>query len=94
MGREGTKFSTSVRLLMSSFRGRTLTPVPTSFWMSSASCFRLSIRRAVSMSLRFLGDVRANSMAVLFPMPLDAPVITMVLPSRRLPIAVAIVRRW
>ena len=79
---------------MSSFRGRTLTPVPTSFWMSSASCFRLSIRRAVKMSLRFLGDVRANSIAVLFPMPLDAPVITMVLPSRRLPIAVAIVRRW
>ena len=93
-GRESTKVETSASLLMSSFRGRTWTPEPTSFLMSSASCFRLSIRRAVRMSLRFLGDVRANSMAVLFPMPLEAPVTTIVLPSSRLPIAVAIVRGW
>lgn len=43
------------------------------------------------MSLRFLGDVRANSTAVLLPMPEEAPVTTTVLPSRRLAIAEAIV---
>jgi len=47
--------------------------------------------------LRFFGDVRANSIAVLRPIPDDAPVTMIVLPSRRLPIAVAMVRvgsRW
>jgi hypothetical protein len=38
--------------------------------------------------LRFLGAVRANSCAVLLPMPELAPVIRTVLPSRRLAIAV------
>lgn len=43
------------------------------------------MRRAVRISRRlFLGAVRANSKAVLRPMPEEAPVMTMVLPSRRL----------
>jgi hypothetical protein len=55
--------------------------------MSSAICFNLSIRRAVSISFRFWGAVRANSNAVLLPIPLDAPVMTIVFPSRRLALA-------
>jgi hypothetical protein len=49
------------------------------------------MRRAVRISLRFLGAVRANSCAVLLPMPELAPVIRTVLPSRRLAIAVDMV---
>lgn len=40
------------------------------------------MRRAVRMSFSDEGDVRANSNAVLRPMPDDAPVINMVLPKR------------
>jgi hypothetical protein len=41
----------------------------------------------VRIRLKFLGAVRANSMAVLLPIPDEAPVITIVFPSRRLLIA-------
>lgn len=40
------------------------------------------------------GEVRANSRAVDFPMPLEAPVIRIVLPSRRFETAEDMVRRW
>jgi hypothetical protein len=50
------------------------------------------MRLAVTISFRFLGAVRANSFAVLRPIPEEAPVITIVLPSKRLAIAEAIVR--
>ena len=41
------------------------------------------MRRAVRMSLRFSGLVRANSSAVDFPIPDEAPVTSTVLPLRR-----------
>ena len=44
------------------------------------------------MIFKLLGDVRANSWATLLPMPDEAPVTTMVFPSRRLPIAEAMLR--
>jgi hypothetical protein len=44
---------------------------------------RVSSRRAVRISFKSSGCVRANSMAVDFPMPEDAPVTTIVLPLRR-----------
>lgn len=87
-GRLPTKLLTSSGLLTSSLYGSTLTPSPTSFWICAATSFNVSIRRAVRISRRFLGDVRANSTAVLLPIPEEAPVMTIVLPSRRLPIAV------
>ena len=84
-GRPGTNFLTSSGLLMSSFKGRTLTPFSVSFRMSVASSSSLSMRRAVNTSRRsFLGAVRANSKALLRPMPEDAPVMRIVLACRRL----------
>lgn len=50
------------------------------------------MRRAVTTIFKFLGEVRANSFAVLLPIPAEAPVTTTVLPSRRFAIADAIVR--
>ena len=47
-----------------------------------------SVRRAARRSLRLCGEVRANSRAVERPMPEEAPVMRMVLPERRLPMAV------
>lgn len=44
------------------------------------------------MIFKLIGDVRANSRATLLPMPDEAPVTTMVFPSRRLPIAEAMLR--
>ena len=95
-GRLPTKLLTSSGTLTSIFTGNTLTPSPASCLISSAICFKASILRAVRMSLRFLGDVRANSIAVLLPMPEEAPVITIVLPSRRLAIAAVamVLRAW
>jgi hypothetical protein len=46
----------------------------------------------VRIIFKLLGDVRANSWATLLPMPDEAPVTTMVFPSRRLPIAEAMLR--
>src|SRR5271156_5020806 len=80
-------------LLMSSWTGSTCTPEPTSAVIDAATCLRVSMRRAVKMSLRFAGDARANSCAQLRPMPELAPVMRMVLPSRRFAIAVDILRR-
>ena len=95
-GRLPTKLLISSGTLTSIFTGNTLTPSPTSFLISSATCFNVSILRAVRMSFRFLGEVRANSIAVLLPMPEEAPVMTMVLPSRRLAIAAVamVLRAW
>jgi hypothetical protein len=42
----------------------------------------LSTLRAVRMSFRSWGDVRANSKAVLRPIPEDAPVMRIVFPLR------------
>lgn len=50
------------------------------------------MRRAVRMSLRDCGEVRANSRAVALPMPLEAPVMRIVLPERRFETAVDMVR--
>ena len=108
-GNESTNPFTSPGLLTSNFTGSTWTPEPTSFLISDATSFNVSILRAVRISLRLLGEVRANSNAgyhqrgclskaepalrpVLLPIPDDAPVTTIVLPSRRFAIAVAIVR--
>src|SRR5699024_11035393 len=60
--------------------------------ISWASWFSESMRRAVTTIFKFLGEVRANSFAVLLPIPAEAPVTTTVLPSRRFAIADAIVR--
>ena len=92
-GREGMRPLTSETEDTSSFTGWTWTPDPTSFWMSAAMVLSVSMRLAVRISLRDWGDVRANSKAVLRPMPEEAPVIRMVLPLRRLDTAEAIVRR-
>lgn len=92
-GREETKLLISSGLLTSSLTGRTWTPSPTSCVISAATSFNVSMRRAVRINFRFLGDVRANSLAVLFPMPDEAPVTTIVLPSRRFATAEAMVRR-
>ena len=62
-GKEPTKFRTSSALLTSSFKGSTWTPEPTSALILSASAFKESIRRAVKISLRLLGEVFANSSA-------------------------------
>lgn len=43
----------------------------------------MSNRRAVSINLRFFGAVRANSFAILRPIPEEAPVIRMVFPWSR-----------
>lgn len=51
--------------------------------MSDASLFRLSSRRAVRISFRESGEARAYSSAVDLPIPLEAPVIRIVLPCRR-----------
>jgi len=81
-GSELRKPLISVGLLTSSLTGQTFTPLPTSFSISLAISCNASSRRAVRMSFRFLGDCRANSNAVLRPIPADAPVMTIVLPSR------------
>ena len=91
-GREGTKFLMSSGLLTSSCTGNTFTPSPTSSLISLASSCRESIRLAVTIIFKSLGKVRANSLAVLRPIPDEAPVTRTVLPSRRFAIAVAIVR--
>jgi len=53
------------------------------------------MRRAVRIKRRSLGAVRANSMAVLRPIPDEAPVIKIVLPSIRFEIAASdILRNW
>jgi hypothetical protein len=77
-----TNDSISETLLTSSFTGRTLTPLANEE-ISDAISFRVSSRRAVRMSLRSSGWVRANSRAVERPMPDEAPVIKTVLPLRR-----------
>jgi hypothetical protein len=77
---------TSSGLLTSNCTVSTLTPDPTSFSNSDLILFRVSRRRAARMSFKLLGDVRANSKAVLRPMPEEAPVMRMVLPERRLDI--------
>lgn len=59
----------------------TFTSSPTSSCISWANSWSLSNRRAVRINRRFFGDVRANSCAVLLPIPEEAPVIKMVLPS-------------
>lgn len=85
-GREGTNERTSVGFETSSLTGRTLTPGDSEA-ICEATSLRVSIRRAVRMSRRSFGAVRANSMAVLRPMPEEAPVMRIVLPSMRLEIA-------
>ena len=62
--------------------------------MEEATECSVSRRRAVRMSLRSEGEVRANSKAVLRPMPDDAPVMRIVLPARRLETAEAIAWVW
>ena len=82
-GSWSTKPLTSSGLLTSSLMGKTLTPSPTSFCISFAICCSVSIRRAVKIKRRSFGDVRANSNAVLRPIPEEAPVMRIVLPCRR-----------
>jgi hypothetical protein len=79
-----TKPLTALGSLTSSLAGKTFTPSPTSAAMSFFTCSTTSTRLAASTRRRSLGAVRANSRAVLRPIPDDAPVIRMVLPSSRL----------
>jgi hypothetical protein len=81
-GSLSTKPCTSSTLLTSSLKGSTLTPSAKDS-ISLATSLRVSSRRAVRISFKSSGCVRANSMAVDFPMPEDAPVTTIVLPLRR-----------
>jgi hypothetical protein len=69
-------------LLTSSLTGRTWTPCA-KLEISLATSLSVSSRRAVRMSLRSSGCVRANSMAIDLPIPDDAPVTRIVLPLRR-----------
>lgn len=81
-GNEGTKAVISSGFETSSFTMWTLTPAPTSSDISFMIVSKRSRRRAVSISLRFDEHVRANSKAVLLPMPELAPVIRTVFPDR------------
>jgi hypothetical protein len=87
-GNPSIKALISSGLLTSNCLTHIFTPSPTSFVMAAEMSCRRSTRRAVRISLRFWGEVRANSKAVLRPMPEDAPVIRMVLPDRFLDIDV------
>jgi hypothetical protein len=80
-GRLSTNAWTSSILLTSSFTGNTLTPFARPS-ISLATSFKVSSLRAVRISLSS-GCVFANSIAVAFPIPEEAPVITIVLPLRR-----------
>lgn len=81
-GSFSTKVAISSDFEMSSLAIWTCTPLPTACDISLASAYSLSIRRAVMISLRLDADVRANSRAVLRPMPELAPVMRTVLPDR------------
>lgn len=52
------------------------------------------MRRAVRISLRDLGEVRANSRAVERPMPEDEPVIRIVFPERLVDMGEGMVVGW
>jgi hypothetical protein len=87
-GRLLIKEAISSGLLTSSWCTQMCTPDPTSAVICAAMACRRSRRRAVRMSLRLWGEVRANSKAVLRPMPDEAPVIRIVLPWRFLAVEV------
>jgi hypothetical protein len=89
-GRFDTKDDISLVLVMSRCTQWILTLGLMDLLILAEIRWRLSMRRAVRISFRELGEVRANSSAQDFPMPLDAPVMRIVLPDRRLPIAEAI----